>query len=311
MDAIIRNAAVAGTHVLRRPQDRVVAAPAPVQAPSAPAASVLTPMPVPAAQAPNPTATPAPVPAAPLHLPSTSPEAVALAAATAAAMAEQRALCTAQAAQIERLAAERQNADAKATAARDALSAELAQAKDRLSRLEKEQAAAFDGAVRRGLAEGEERGAGAAMELVGEQVERFARISSTLAQSKLAVLADAEDMIVEIAFTALCRMLGENAADRVTVAALVRQIVHGERDLDLLTVHLHPQDLERLNDALGATTRIDPRVRLIGDAGIAIGGCTLEGPRGTLDASLDTQLTRLRDALLAVRAERRDAGEPV
>jgi flagellar assembly protein FliH len=306
MDPIIRAAAVDGTHVLRRPQDRVTpvaaAAPAPAVALEKGTAQPSAPQ---SAKPSVPLAMPAPVAPA---LPAADPDAAAASALAKRRAAEQELLCASQAAQIERLLAERQQADTKAGAAQQQSDAALAQAKAQLAALEKEQGAAFDGAQRRGFAEGEERGAAAAAELVREQVERFVRISGTLAQSKLAVLADAEDMLVEIAFTALCRMLGEHAATRAGVAAQVQRLIHGERDLDLVTVHLHPDDLAALEAGAPA---IDTRVRLQGDAALTLGGCVLEGPRGTLDARLDLQLQRLREALMTVRAARGEAGDAV
>lgn len=163
--------------------------------------------------------------------------------------------------------------------------------------------AAFAEAERRGYASGAAKGAAEAAEALREQVERVAAIAAALSQSKVKVLEDAHDMVVEIAFAAVCRMLGQHAARRDVVAAMVEELTAAARSAGPLCVRLHAHDLALLQ---GGDVLLDARVSLQADASVKIGGCMLDSSSGTLDARLETQLARLRDVMLQVRTEQND-----
>jgi flagellar assembly protein FliH len=153
-------------------------------------------------------------------------------------------------------------------------------------------------AERRGLELGRDQAEREVTEQVAAQGERVNIVLAALAQSRRRALDEHEDMLVELAFTAVCRILGATAATREAVAVMVLSLVAAEREPAQLRVHLHPDDLASL--ASGQST-LDPRLVLVGDSGVGLGGCMIEGPRGTLDARLDLQLAQLRATLLAVR----------
>lgn len=173
---------------------------------------------------------------------------------------------------------------------------------------ERERAQVHEEADRRGHAAGLALGEAEGREQWREQCERITSVTATLVQAKLAVLDDAEDMLVEIAFEALCRILADKLAERATVATLVAQLVQQEREPELLRVRLHADDIALLQ-ADGDGPRLDPRIRLEADPSIRLGGCAIDSQRGTLDVRLDLQLERLRDALLATRQARRETEE--
>jgi flagellar assembly protein FliH len=157
-------------------------------------------------------------------------------------------------------------------------------------------------AERRGYAAGHEKGEAEARRALQSQVERFQGLAAQLVQARAAVLADAEDGIVELAFAALCRILGEQAATREGVLAMVARCASA-REREQVGIRLHPDDFALLGDAAGHAARFSP------DPGIALGGCIVEGSTGTLDARLEIQLARLAEALLAVRAAQRGGEE--
>ena len=160
----------------------------------------------------------------------------------------------------------------------------------------------------RGHAAGLERGERAAGEAVSSQVERVSALVQALSQARRALLDENQDMLVEIAFAATCRMLGRHAATRAGLESMVLGLIENERELDKLSVRLHPQDARQLAEA-GAV--LDPRVAIEADASIELGGCLVDSGRGTLDARLDRQLRHLREALTAVRNERGQFEVPV
>lgn len=156
----------------------------------------------------------------------------------------------------------------------------------------------------RGYEEGLARGELAGRAPLDEQREHFAALSAALVRSKAAVLADAEDAMVELAFAAVCKVVGEHAASAAGVAAMVRQHSARRHEREQVVVRLHPDDFALLQageEGLADHCRAD--------AGIELGGCIVDSGSGSLDARLETQLTGLRDTLLTVRAERAAGGQ--
>lgn len=154
-------------------------------------------------------------------------------------------------------------------------------------------------AERRGYAAGHELGEADARRQLHSQVERFQGLAAQMVQAKAGVLEDAEDSVVELAFTALCRILGEQAATREGVRAMVAQCAIDARQREQVGVRLHPDDFSLIGADAGQQLRCSP------DAGVVLGGCIVDSSTGSLDARLETQLARLADTLLAVRAARR------
>jgi flagellar assembly protein FliH len=156
-------------------------------------------------------------------------------------------------------------------------------------------------AEQRGYRAGEERGELAAASLQQAQVDRLKALAFQLSQARDGVLADAEDMLVEIAFAAVCRIVGEQGARRDTLLRVVAEASATARQRDQLTIRLHPDDAALLR--LGAHGP-EPLVRFVGDASVQLGGCMVDSAAGTLDARFETQLSMLGAAFAAVRADR-------
>lgn len=159
-------------------------------------------------------------------------------------------------------------------------------------------AQALADAEQRGLALGREQAEREVAEQTAAQGERINVVLAALSQSRRKALDEHEDMLVELAFTAVCRILGATAATRDAVAAMVRALVDVEREPAQLRVRLHPHDLALLAEGRSG---LDPRLVLQADSAIGMGGCQIEGPDGTLDARLELQVQQLRATLLAVR----------
>lgn len=156
-------------------------------------------------------------------------------------------------------------------------------------------------AERRGYAAGYDRGEAEARRHMQSQVERFHGLAARLDEARAALLDDAEDGAVELAFVAVCRILGEQAATREGVLAMVAQCAIAVREREQVDVRLHPDDFAQLGTEGAQQLRFRP------DPGIVMGGCVVDGANGSLDARLETQLARLAETLLTVRAARRQA----
>ena len=163
--------------------------------------------------------------------------------------------------------------------------------------------------LERARAEGFEQGrleAGASVE------QRLQALDAVLASARAALAGEitgAEDVIVEIAFEAVGRILGEAMSHREGALAAVREVVRGVHERERLRVRVAPADLEMLrqhrarlvdgSDAGG--------VDLVADERVELGGCLVETAGGTIDARLETQVARLAETLAAARRQRADA----
>jgi flagellar assembly protein FliH len=189
----------------------------------------------------------------------------------------------------------------------DALAPAPAREHDALLQREQALAALRQQAEEQGFAAGLERAQQAAAQLRAEQARRLGALMESLQLARADALAEAEDTMIDIAYTAVCKIIGEQALAADGIAAMVRAAIGQFRDREQLVVQLHPQDVSLLQQAGGEP--FQPHgVQVRADATIAVGGCSVSGATGALDARLDQQLAALKDTLLAARAARA-AGE--
>jgi flagellar assembly protein FliH len=113
-----------------------------------------------------------------------------------------------------------------------------------------------------------------------------------------------EDVIVEIAFAAACKVLGEAAVTDEGVRGMVREATREIRGREKVVVRISGADHERLAMDPARLKRLgdELKVELAADERVALGGCLIETAGGTLDARLEVQLRQLLDTLVKVRA---------
>ncbi|MCK9193393.1 MAG: FliH/SctL family protein [Nevskia sp.] len=115
-----------------------------------------------------------------------------------------------------------------------------------------------------------------------------------------------EDDIVALAFEAIVRILGPAPVTRLIVEQMVRELFASGDYQDPITVRVSSEDYELLV-AEPAIVELEDRraaIKLVEDARLKLGGCIIETARGALDARIETQLERLRSALLDARASK-------
>jgi flagellar assembly protein FliH len=159
-----------------------------------------------------------------------------------------------------------------------------------------------------GFAEGWARAEEAIQQAIAERLSQIVSITEQLAQDRAAVLNDAEDLMVETVYAAVCRVIGANQANLNGVVEMVRHVLAGLRQRDALTIRVHPEDAAVLQEAFSLSdglAGLAPDTVLRADATVELGGCIIDSASGSLDARLETQLQRLRDVLLGVRRMRR------
>lgn len=247
-------------------------------------------------------------PVQPEALPAGVPDGAAAAAAAATVAAEGvAALAQAVAAERARVLAEFQaqfQAEQQAWVAnaeqaqRDWLAQAEAQRTAWREQAEQELRAAYGEAERRGLEAGAAQAQQVAEDLVQAQVARLQAAAATLQQAQSTLGPALREDAVELAFAVVCRLLGEQAASRAGIGAMLQVQLAALRERRDLTVRLHPADC-----ALMAAAELEggAPLRYVPDAGVELGGCLIDSPAGTLDARLEYQLEQLRQALLQAR----------
>jgi flagellar assembly protein FliH len=169
--------------------------------------------------------------------------------------------------------------------------------------------AAREQARTEGYAEGFASGDKEAKRELAQRVAALERLLASMEGAHEAALAGLEDLALGIAWEAVCKILGELAATRQGIRALVEQGANKVRSEERMVIRLCPADLEILGEggeSLEGGSGLG-RMEFLADASIATGGCIIETGAGRIDATLETQLARLREALLAARLARKEA----
>ncbi|NRR31462.1 hypothetical protein HSX11_14890 [Oxalobacteraceae bacterium] len=199
------------------------------------------------------------------------------------------------------LAAEKKQAH---DAALQALASQREQLRLAQQKVNDEAAQTLAAAEQRGFQQGQEKGEAEARAQLAAQLERLGAIGQQLTQARRKVLDEAEDTLVDIAYTALCRIVGQTMASRDGLVGMVNHLLSEAREAPAFTARLHPQDAELLLSDDTDAAQLDPRLSVRADSAVKLGGCLLDSPQGTLDARLDWQLQQLAAALIQARAAR-------
>jgi flagellar assembly protein FliH len=180
----------------------------------------------------------------------------------------------------------------------------LAQARESvLAQFKQEAETARELGRQRGMQEGRAAGAEEARREADAELTRIRSIAGKLQGALDTGIHGLEDVAVEIAFEAVCKMLGAAAVSKDGMRAMVQEAAGRVAGAERISVRLHPGDLAALEaaGALDAVLAPGTKVHWAADKTIELGGCVVETDGGTLDARLETQVERLRNALLAAR----------
>jgi type III secretion protein L len=185
-----------------------------------------------------------------------------------------------------------------ATGASDRIRAAQAQARKIVSRAETESDSLLETAARMG------REAGAS------EAEKLVAAARMLRET---LLRETEPRLVELALKLAERIIShELDHNELEIARIVGKALEAVRQQRGIVVRVHPSDLERLGAAkpsLSARLGKDKDVELRGDPGVKRGGCMIDTESGSVDASLESQLRLVSDALLGRKEAPRAAPE--
>jgi len=131
------------------------------------------------------------------------------------------------------------------------------------------------------------------------RMERLDRLLGDFEVAASSRLDRLETDAVALAFEAVCKVVGNTLAQPQVVSETVKHAIKQLRGGTLLRVRLHPVDLDALDtdEALALKAR-HPAAQWTADPHMTRGGCLLDTDQGSLDATLLTQLTRLREVWL-------------
>jgi len=169
----------------------------------------------------------------------------------------------------------------------------------------------FEAGHAQGIEQGRQEGHAAALEQSNEQLAKLQEAWVNAGQQwdaeRRNMVLDARQSLLELAIR-----IAEKVTKRVPsvdpsvvadqVAAAIEHVV---RPGDV-SIRIHPEDRSLVDQALPDLVQScasAEHVKLIDDAAIERGGCIVATQRGRIDATLDTQLNRLIEALLPGRAE--------
>lgn len=144
-------------------------------------------------------------------------------------------------------------------------------------------------------------------------VEALNRLTTQIGVEWLRYLESAEDDMLDLAFDALCRIMGDHLTSKEGVRAVLQKALQAWHGRHPLSVHVHPDDLELLQGDVVTLDLLSSRgfdaqrqtLRWVADTKVRLGGCLIQAAEGALDARLERQMEALASRLVETRASRK------
>jgi flagellar assembly protein FliH len=120
-------------------------------------------------------------------------------------------------------------------------------------------------------------------------------LAAALEREREGLLEALEPHLVALVFGAAEAVVQREArADQALVERTVARALAAASQATTIAVHVSPAQVTQVEQVFAGA---DARVRVLADESITGGGCTLETDWGDIDATLEMQLGRLREAL--------------
>jgi len=164
----------------------------------------------------------------------------------------------------------------------------------------------YQQAEQQGYNEGYQKGLEESDSVLMGKLESIERLKIGMSEAVEQSLIDNEDVLVEIVFTALCKVFGELAQTREGVISAVRQTVSQLVKRDKLTIRVPEKDYEIIREEKTRLLLPDEQnsIEIIPDSHLKYGGCIVETSGGGLDGRMEIQLKKLMETLLNTRADK-------
>lgn len=161
----------------------------------------------------------------------------------------------------------------------------------------------------RGVAEGERRAVERAASARQQEQALTASLVARLEETMRGLHETVEEETASLAFMIAQKVVRDlGAANREVVVAQVRAALAHLHESGLVRIRVHPSDLPLLESSRAALSQTPHgllSLKFETDPGINPGGCLVQAANLLIDATLDSQLLRLGEAL-----RKREAGEP-
>jgi flagellar assembly protein FliH len=130
-----------------------------------------------------------------------------------------------------------------------------------------------------------------------QQLENLTQEITNEVAHRLSMLE--EDMLA-ICFEAISKVLGEHEVAPEKIKASVLTSISAFKEGVQTEVRVNPDDWNKITEIRGKELTV-PNVIFICDENITSGGCVVKTAHGELDTRIETQLARLKSALLRAR----------
>jgi flagellar biosynthesis/type III secretory pathway protein FliH len=148
----------------------------------------------------------------------------------------------------------------------------------------------------------EERGAAAVRLEVAAAVQHLTVIVDTLRTQHEEIFRAAEETVVRLSVAIAQRIVGDTVrVDDAVVLTTVRRALEHAAEAQRVNVHVHPSDLQLVEQHASGWAGLTPRARTVrfqADPHVGRGGCVVETESGHVIADLDEQLRTLEAALV-------------
>src|SRR5581483_7491433 len=158
-------------------------------------------------------------------------------------------------------------------------------------------------AEQRGYEAGLAKGKAAGDRAFEARLKQFDALLAAVAQKRDALPEVLEDDLAELVFEATAQIVRETTVNRELAGEAVRRALRARSDIHIVAVHVAPEDLALVGGTgAAASLGLGTRIKLVANADVALGGCIIETGQGNLDARLETQMAKLKAALLEGRS---------
>ncbi|MCF3942434.1 flagellar assembly protein FliH [Oceanobacillus alkalisoli] len=181
----------------------------------------------------------------------------------------------------------------------------LANVQDEINRArenwKEEKAALMESAQEAGYEAGFQTGREASMKVYAAEIAEANRIVELVKMDYQKTLEQTEDVIIDIAIHTAEKILGEKLNEAPEkFLKIVRLALKEISDQSVVSIYLHPANYETVlmqKSELKRMLEKDTKLSLYINDELQEGSCLIEHPFGQIDASVDTQLEAIRNAL--------------
>jgi len=162
-------------------------------------------------------------------------------------------------------------------------------------------------AYQKGYGEGQEAGRREGEERLKEKLHLVYQLAHEAVKNKEKIIASSESDIVELVIEVAKKVIGEEInLNRQVITQVAATAIEQVRPGDPLTIRVNPRDVETLmeywDDALGENPG-EHHWQIVADRRVRPGGCIIDTETGTVDAQIDTQLVRIRNAFESLHGD--------